>query len=119
MLGPAAELELARDVLEKMVCPNCHAEELLFVSLGQVKSDKAACPSCRAAKRDVVTFYKIRGTESFMDRTLAQIGVPAFDILIARTADRAIGLELGNDAAEVLGTLHTSTVAEEAELEWT
>jgi adenylyltransferase/sulfurtransferase len=119
LLGPDAELELARDVLEKMVCPNCHAEEPLFVSLGKVKSDKAACPSCRAAKRDVITFFKIRGTESFLDRTLAQIGVPAFDILIARTADRAIGLELGNDAAEVLGALHASIVAEEAELEWT
>jgi len=117
LLGPEAELELARDVLEKMVCPNCHAEEPLFVSLGQVKSDKAACPSCHAPKREVVTFYKIRGTESFLDRTLAQIGVPAFDILIARTADRAIGLELGNDAAAVLGPLASSSAG--AELEWT
>jgi adenylyltransferase/sulfurtransferase len=129
LLGPEAELELARDVLEKMVCPNCHADELLFVSLGQVKSDKAACPKCKAAKREVVTFYKIRGTESFLDRTLAQLGVPPFDILIARSADRAIGLELSNDAALVLGPLLNSptsdtvdeTAGDEtaAELEWT
>jgi adenylyltransferase/sulfurtransferase len=129
LLGPEAELELARDVLEKMVCPNCRAEELLFVSLGQVKSDKAACPKCKAAKREVVTFYKIRGTESFLNRTLAQLGVPPFDILIARSADRAIGLELSNDAALVLGPLLNSptsdtvdeTAGDEtaAELEWT
>jgi adenylyltransferase/sulfurtransferase len=118
LLGPEAELELARDVLEKMVCPGCHAEEAMFVSLGQVKSDKAACPSCRAPKRDVVTFYKIRGTESFLDRTLARIGVPAFDILIARTADRAIGMELCHDAANVLGPLANAN-ADSAELEWT
>jgi molybdopterin/thiamine biosynthesis adenylyltransferase len=118
LLGPNAELELGRDVLEKMVCPACHAEESLFLSLGQVKSDKAACPKCNAARREVVTFYKIRGSESFLDKTLSQIGVPAFDVLIARTAERAIGLELSNDAAEVLGSLHTQT-ADEAELEWT
>jgi molybdopterin/thiamine biosynthesis adenylyltransferase len=118
LLGPSAELELGRDVLEKMVCPSCHAEESLFVSLGKVKADKAICPKCSAAKREVVTFYKIRGTESFLDRTLGEIGVPAFDVLIARTADRAIGLELSNDAQQVLGTLH-APIADEAELEWT
>jgi molybdopterin/thiamine biosynthesis adenylyltransferase len=118
LLGSSAELELGRDVLEKMVCPACHAEESLFLSLGQVKSDKAACPKCGAGRRELVTFFKIRGGESFIDKTLAQTGVPAFDILIARTADRAIGLELSNDAAEVLGSLHPQS-ADEAELEWT
>ena len=115
LLGPNAELELARDVLEKMVCPACHSEEPLFISLGKVKSSKANCPKCDA-RRDVVTFYKIRGSEAFVDRTLAEIGVPAFDVLIARTADRAIGLELSNDKAEVLGPLFK---AADAELEWT
>jgi adenylyltransferase/sulfurtransferase len=129
LLGPAAELEFARDVLEKMVCPACKAEEQLFVSLGRVKSDKAKCPSCGAGAREVVTFFKVRGTESFLDRTLADVGVPAFDILIARTAERAVGIELTADAAVVLGELdfkpdlttgHTAELtADEAELEWT
>jgi adenylyltransferase/sulfurtransferase len=134
LLGPTAELELARDVLHKMVCPSCRAEEELFVSLGKVKSDKAACPSCGAARREVETFYKVRGTEPFLSRTLAQIGVPPFDILIARTADRAVGLELAADAAAVLGplppsrplppadlnqTTPTPDTSDASELEWT
>ncbi len=124
-LGPAAELELARDVLHKMACPGCGAEEELFVSLGKVKNDKAACPTCGAAAREVVTFYKVRGTEPFLNRTLAQIGVPPFDVLIARTADRAVGLELAADAAGVLGPLPpvasdpTGAPTGESELEWT
>ncbi len=124
-LGPAAELELARDVLHKMACPGCGAEEELFVSLGRVGSDKAACPAC-GAKREVVTFYKVRGTEAFLGRTLAGIGVPAFDVLVARTADRAVGLELSADAGAVLGALSPSTppvdpepAADASELEWT
>jgi hypothetical protein len=53
-----------------------------------------------------VTFYKIRGDESFLNRTAAQIGVPPFDVLIARnSAGRAIGLELSCDAENVLGPL--------------
>lgn len=104
-IGPGAELELARDMLEKLVCPACHHEEALFASLGAVAAEKALCPHCRDVRRDVITFYRIRGNESFLDRTLAQIGVPPLDIVFARTRDRVVGFELSGDADEVLGPL--------------
>jgi adenylyltransferase/sulfurtransferase len=103
-----AELELARDVLEKLVCPNCKSAEDLFASLGKVPAEKAWCPNCPDVRREVVMFFKVRGNESFLDRTLAQIGVPPFDIVIARSparTDRSLGLELSWDATNVLGPL--------------
>lgn len=109
-LGPEAEIELARDVLEKLVCPRCGREEVLFASLGRVSGDKAPCPHCQAAQREVVTFYKLRGDEAFLDRPLAQLGVPAFDILSARVGGRLIGLELSGDAPTVLGSLHDEVI---------
>jgi molybdopterin/thiamine biosynthesis adenylyltransferase len=102
-LGPDAEVELGRDILEKLVCPKCKGEETLFASLGKVTADKSWCPTCKDVRRDVVTFHKIRGREPFLDQTLASIGVPAFDILIGRTLERAVGFELSADAAAVLG----------------
>jgi molybdopterin/thiamine biosynthesis adenylyltransferase len=107
-LGSEAELELARDVLEKLVCPRCGKQEQMFSSLGRVRADKALCPECKDVRREVVTFYKLRGDESFLDRPLAEIGVPPFDIIIARNGDRAIGLELSGDASRVLGPLADS-----------
>lgn len=104
-LGPKAELELPRDVLHKLVCPKCGDEQAMFCSLGKVPNDAAKCPHCPGVRREVVTFFKIRGDEPFLDRTLAGIGVPAFDVLIARTAERAIGLELSGDGKLVLGPL--------------
>jgi adenylyltransferase/sulfurtransferase len=106
LLGPSAEIELGRDILEKLVCPKCKAEETLFASLGKVSADKAWCPHCKDARRDVQTFHKIRGRESFLDQTLASIGVPAFDILISRNMERAVGFELTGDAASVLGEVY-------------
>src|SRR5262249_16861755 len=94
LLGPAAELEPGRGVIEKLVCPRCGTEEALFASLGQVRVEKALCPGCPGVRREVRTFYKIRGGEAFLERTPAQIGVPPFDILSARCRDRAVGLEL-------------------------
>ena len=95
-LGPAAELELARDVLHKMVCPKCGAEEELFVSLGKVGLDKAACPACGAATREVVTFYKIRGTRArFCTGRWPGLGWPPFDVLIVRTGRPGRGTGAG------------------------
>jgi molybdopterin/thiamine biosynthesis adenylyltransferase len=105
LLGPEAELEMPRDVLEKLICPSCKHEERLFASLGRVSADRAFCPHCPGVRREVVTFYKIRGGESFLDLPLAEIGVPPFDILIARANGRAIGLELSGDGPQVLGPL--------------
>jgi hypothetical protein len=53
----------------------------------------------------VVTFFKIRGDEAFLNLTLADIGVPPFDIVMARNGTRAIGFELMGDSAQVLGSL--------------
>lgn len=117
--GAEAELELGRDVLEKLVCPQCKKEEPMFASLGQVRDDAAWCPDCDRVRREVVTFYKIRGAEPFLDRTLKEIGVPPYDIIVARSGEqdvgrRSIGLELSGDAADVLGPL----VGGEEELDW-
>jgi adenylyltransferase/sulfurtransferase len=103
-LGQAVEIELAREVLHKLACPRCKAETLLFASPGSVKAGQEACPACGAA-REVVTFSKLRPTDDFVSRKLSEVGVPAFDILIARTSDRAIGFELSGDARRVLGPL--------------
>jgi sulfur-carrier protein adenylyltransferase/sulfurtransferase len=105
-LGGSAELELGREMLEKLVCPTCGREESLFISLGKAGEELAECPHCgTGTRRDVVTFFKIRGDQSFLDQPLAEIGVPAFDIVIARGGGRSIGFELTGDAPAVLGEL--------------
>lgn len=110
--GSDAVLELGRDYLEKLVCPDCGAQEAVFQSVRQVSVDRAMCPVCaksgKSARRKVQLFHTVRGDEPFLEKTAAQIGVPALDILTARSASRAIGLELSRDAAVVLGPLTAS-----------
>jgi adenylyltransferase/sulfurtransferase len=105
LLGDEAEIELGRDVLEKLVCPQCQREEVCFTPLSRVRTGAAWCPHCVDSRREVVTFHKLCGGEPFLDRTLADLGVPAFDILVARCGSRSVGLELTGDATAVLGTL--------------
>jgi len=106
LLGPEAELEFGRDLLEKLVCPKCGGAEQVFTSLGKVSADRAFCPRCPDVRREVVTFHKVRGGEPFLGRTAAAIGLPPYDVVIARSPARAIGLELSADAPAVLGPLY-------------
>lgn len=108
-----AELELARDVLHKLTCSACGEAEEAFESLGKVSAERGICPRCGGV-RDVATFYKIRGDEQFLDRPLARLGVPPFDVVMARGAGRSIGFEFAGDAKTVLGPL-----LGDAGLEWT
>lgn len=113
-VGPEAELELSRDVLAGLDCPACGGREERFMSLGKAPAGLAVCPGC-GGRRDVRTFCKLRGGEPFRDRTLADVGVPPLDVLVARAGDRAVGFELSGDAPAVLGPL----VDGEEALQWT
>ncbi len=114
-LGGDATLELARDVLEALECPACNRRQDLFVSMGKVGADQAKCPFCGNATRDVKTFYRIAGDEPFIDRRLADLGIPPFDIIIARGGGRSIGFELSADAPGLLG----ESIAGSEGLQWT
>ena len=102
-LGDSAVLDLGRDVAHELICKQCGKNEAVFRSLSSVSMADARCPACDNPAREVTTFNTIRGDETFLDRKLASIGVPKFDILTARTRDTAIGLELTGDAHGVLG----------------
>jgi adenylyltransferase/sulfurtransferase len=113
LLGDDCELELSREVLEKLTCPRCGDVETLYQSLGQVKAQKAWCPRCSDIRREVATFQKLRSDDhALLQRTPASIGIPPMDILIARSGAHAIGFELSGDATKVLGPMA------DAGLEW-
>jgi hypothetical protein len=102
---PGAHLELSRDVLQSLDCPRCGESEEMYVSLGKVKAEKALCPRCDGVRREVRTFFRVGDDPGLLDRSLGQIGVPPFDIVVARSESEAIGYEFSGDRRRVLGPL--------------
>lgn len=100
--GDRAVLELGRDILHALRCPSCHNLEVLNISLGMAKYSQAICPQC-GVHRNVETEFTIDGTQDFMASSFAEIGVPAFDIVWARTDQGLFGFEFSGDQDEVLG----------------
>ncbi|HEY6306579.1 MAG TPA: ThiF family adenylyltransferase [Candidatus Angelobacter sp.] len=102
-------LEFSRDVIHKLVCPNCREEEGLFAAVGTVPYARGKCPSC-GHMRAVITAHGFTGQESFGDISLDRLGLPLFDVFTARSAEREVAYLISGDAAAVLGQLAPATM---------
>ncbi len=97
-------LEFSRDVIHKLACPGCRAEEELFAAVGTVSYARGKCPACGQG-RAVITAHRYCGAESFGERSLDRVGLPLFDIFTARSAERELAYLVAGDEPAVLGQL--------------
>jgi len=102
-------IEFSRDVIHKLVCPACGTEEERFAPVGSVSYAQGACPH-DGTVRAVKTLSGYRGEPGLATRTLDSLGLPLFDIFVARSAETEteIAYWLDGDAVAVLGPLQPS-----------
>ena len=55
--------------------------------------------------REVVAVHNFTGSETFGTRTLSELGLPAFDLFVARTKHSEVSLLIEGDRQDVLGRL--------------
>jgi molybdopterin/thiamine biosynthesis adenylyltransferase len=104
-LGGETVIELYHDVLSKLQCPNCNTSEEKLVPIGRVTEDEAKCPVCRTVR--IPHFMQILDQKcGLLDRTLASIGVPPFDIVTATREKKQVHFFLDGDAETVLGEIY-------------
>jgi adenylyltransferase/sulfurtransferase len=103
-LGPQAVIETNHDLLAALECPKCGTQEPRLTSLGRVREQEARCPTC-GEHRVPQTYHTIDGSEPFLERTLAELGVPLWDVLGARAGLEQRFYEFAGDRAAVLGPL--------------
>ncbi|MGC2620550.1 MAG: ThiF family adenylyltransferase [Acidobacteriaceae bacterium] len=97
-------IEFSREMIHKLVCPHCGAEEERFAPVGSVTRGEGRCP-VDGHMRAVHTLSGYRGEPELAARTLDQLGLPLFDIFTARSIDAEIAYSLAGDAPAVLGPL--------------
>jgi hypothetical protein len=105
-LGPGAVLDLSRDVIVRLSCPTCGTEAPGRAVLGAVRESEAACPSCRAHRVVEIAASVGRDGEFDLTMTPADLGLPPFDVMVARQGlERHEAWLFDGDAAQVLGPL--------------
>jgi rubredoxin len=108
-LGSTAILEFNQEILTDFYCPACDRSQAVYRPVGLVLEREANCPEC-GVQRKAMKSPSIAGSERFLDRTLADIGVPPFDIVAGRRGLKRIGYEFSLDAQAVLGGLNVGAV---------
>lgn len=104
-LGAGAVIETNQDLLASLNCERCGVEEPMMVSLGRVTESQGRCPRC-GEPRTPRLYHTIDGQDpSLTDRTLADLGIPAWDVLGARRGLSQRFYEFGGDRDAVLGPI--------------
>ena len=103
-------IEFSRDVIHRLVCPRCGAEEEVFAAVGAIDRSRGQCPRCSTSfgesqMRIVHTLTGYRGEPALASRTLDRLGLPLYDIFTVRSQDSELSYCLDGDAALVLGPL--------------
>jgi len=100
----SVSVEFSRDVIHKLVCPQCGEAEERFAPVGSVSFQEGHCPK-DGQMRVVETIHGFSGQEPFADRTLDSLGLPLFDIFTARSGESEIGYLISGDRGHALGAL--------------
>jgi adenylyltransferase/sulfurtransferase len=103
-LGGKVVLEFSREVIHKLVCPQCGTEEEVFAAVGTIPYEQGRC-ACSQQMRVVHAIHAYGGGEEFGRRRLHELGLPLFDVFLARNDEREQAYVIGGDAVKVLGEL--------------
>ena len=97
-------IEFSRDVVQKLACPACRAEEEVYRPVGSLHFTDAKCRN-DGHLRAVMTLHSYLGEAELASRKLNQLGLPLLDVFIARAGENEIGYIPYGDADLVLGDL--------------
>ena len=95
-------VEFSRDIVHELECPECHAREEIFAPLGSICYEQGRCPR-DGQMRVVKTIHSYDGTEGFGARALDTLGLPLYDVLTVRTAEKEKAYLMAGDRSAVLG----------------
>jgi len=102
-LGGDASLAIPA-FMEKVVCTKCDIEVAIMQPRHKLTFEEVHCKEC-GELMDVAShcYERVAGSETFIDLTLSQVGIPSLDVIPAQTQDwRYRFFELTGDAKSVL-----------------
>ncbi len=103
-VGSQAVVEFERELCVRLKCVHCQSSRDFFRSLGKVTLAEAKCPACGELCDPVLT-HQLEGSEDYLDKTLAELGLPLYDIVTGREGFKMKHYLLAADRQNVLRSL--------------
>lgn len=101
-LGERAVIELNHDILISLRCVACDKTEAIGTTLGLIGEGKGKCAACGEIRLPEIT-HTIGPDSPYLDRTLAEIGVPRWDVIAGRDGLEQIFYEFAGDRKSIIG----------------
>lgn len=98
-LGEQAVVDFDREIATIASC-SCGATKEIFAPVHKLRGQDILCPNCNKAM-SFESFHTITGTESFLDKTPHDIGIPLLHIIAGRVGTDMKYYELSADVDEV------------------
>jgi hypothetical protein len=105
-------IDFSRDVIASLECPACGERQELFVPVGSVSTEQGRCPR-DGQMRVVRTIHSYDGSDELGARTLDTLGLPLFDVFVARSGMQEIAYLIAGDESAVLGPVAREVVHHE------
>ncbi len=99
-----AVVEFHRELCTRLYCPQCDRYDDYFQSLGRLSVKQAECPLCSTMREPQLT-HSLNGTEDYLDRPLADLGLPLYDIITGRAGWNMKHFLIAGDRAAALGSI--------------
>lgn len=96
VLGEVEALDLSRELIERLDCAACGESERVLRPVERIGAEEALCEKC-GAERVAVAFHSIGPESDLLERSAREIGLPAWDVVWARSAHGLAGFELAGD----------------------
>ena len=101
LLGDGVRLETFREMVSAVRCPSCGRLEERRVALDALGPADAACRGCGQPGTPEL-YHRLDPDRLPQGITLSRLGIPPWDVLLARGGTETIGLELDSDRDQVL-----------------
>lgn len=103
-LGAESVLGLTRDLVTALNCEVCGTSEPCFKTLGKVTEAEGRCSKC-GEMRAPETTMTLGLDDAHEGRSMADLGIPPFDVITARSGEETVSYLFDGDEALVLGSL--------------
>ena len=102
-LGDKAVVDFDRDIATVASC-SCGAHRDLFTPVHKLRGTMLTCPDC-GGQMTFDSIHSLRGEETFLDKTPAEIGIPPLHIVGGRVGLQTTYYEFASDEADVFADL--------------
>ncbi len=106
-MGDDAIVDFDRDFVSTATC-TCGESKDIFAPIHKLKANDIACPKCGNAM-SFENFHSLDGSETFLDKTAGEIGIPPLHIISGRIGMTTKHFEFTADESEIFSEFRGGT----------